>query len=66
MTVCTEDSHGGERVGIVWAVVAILAAVARAAVWVIEQAAENMKALLVQRFERQATEDQDDGDDLDP
>ncbi|WP_279327027.1 hypothetical protein [Deinococcus koreensis] len=44
----------------------MLAAVARAAVWVIEQAAENMKALLVQRFERQATEDQDDGDDTDP
>ena len=49
--------------GIVWAVVAVLAAVAKAAVYVMERAEENTKELHGYRFERQATEDQEDGDD---
>jgi hypothetical protein len=49
--------------GILWAVVDVLSAVAKAAVWVIEQADRNTKELHTYRFERQATEDQEDGDD---
>ena len=46
--------------GIVWAVVNMLAAVAKAAVWVMEQADTNMKELHRYRFEDQHIEDQDD------
>ena len=48
--------------GIVWAVVAVLAAVAKAAVWVIGWVYKNAGELRRQRFERQATEGQEDGD----
>lgn len=49
--------------GIVWALVDALSAVAKAAVWVMERADENAQELRGHRFERQATEDQEDGDD---
>lgn len=42
--------------GIVWAVVDILAAVAKAAVWVMEQADKNAKELQSYRFEDQDTD----------
>lgn len=48
--------------GIFWAVVDVLSAVAKAAVWVMEKADEDTKELRSYRFERQATEDQKDGD----
>ena len=54
---------GGEGMGIVWAVVDILSAVAKAAVWLIEQTDRNAEKLQGYRFERQATEDQENGDD---
>ena len=49
--------------GIVWAVVDILSAVAKAAVWLIEQTDRNAEKLQGYRFERQATEGQEDADD---
>ncbi len=57
------STGGGKNVVIIWAIVDVLSAVARAAVWVIDRANGNVEELQRYRFENHSTEDQTNGDE---